>query len=120
LRNRAGSGKSTLLEIISGGTLTLKFVISISRDFTHAAYCEQSPWLPNETIQNVIIGAERFESAWFADVISLCCLTKDIADLEKGINTFVGTDGTGLSGGQKKRIVSRFFPPRKYTEKYRL
>jgi ABC-type transport system involved in cytochrome bd biosynthesis fused ATPase/permease subunit len=89
--------------------MALKSVTSISKGFTHAAYCEQSPWLPNDTIRNVIIGAERFDNARFAAVISLCCLTKDIADLEKGNDTCVGADGAGLSGGQKKRIVSRCF-----------
>ncbi|RYP12004.1 hypothetical protein DL765_007520 [Monosporascus sp. GIB2] len=102
---QAGSGKSSLLDIIAGRAQALKSVTSITKDFTHAAYCEQSPWLPNDTIQNVIIGAERLDRAWFSQVLSLCCLTTDIACLEKGSDTLVGADGAGLSGGQKKRIA---------------
>ncbi|RYO81716.1 hypothetical protein DL766_002731 [Monosporascus sp. MC13-8B] len=101
----AGSGKSSLLEIIAGRAQALKPVTSITKDFTHAAYCEQSPWLPNDTIQNVIIGAERLDRAWFSHVLSLCCLTTDIAHLERGSDTLVGADGANLSGGQKKRIA---------------
>ncbi|RYP74556.1 hypothetical protein DL770_007577 [Monosporascus sp. CRB-9-2] len=101
----AGSGKSSLLDIVAGRAQALKSVASITKDFTHAAYCEQSPWLPNDTIQNVIIGAERLDRAWFSHVLSLCCLTTDIAHLKKGSDTLVGADGASLSGGQRKRIA---------------
>ncbi|KAG8169139.1 hypothetical protein KVR01_001888 [Diaporthe batatas] len=102
---QAGSGKSSLLDIIAGRAQALKSVASIAKSFTSAAYCEQSPWLLDDTIQNVIVGAERLDRNWLERVLSICCLTADIAGLEKGVNTLVGANGASLSGGQKKRVA---------------
>jgi ABC-type transport system involved in cytochrome bd biosynthesis fused ATPase/permease subunit len=92
---------------MAGRAQGLISVKSIAKDFTRAACCEQTPWLPDDTIQNVIVGAERLDRAWLSRVLSMCCLATDIERLEKGVNTLVGANGAGLSGGQKKRVVSR-------------
>jgi len=94
-----GSGKSSwLLAILGEMNITEGSVTSNGT----IGYLEQEPWIVNGTIaENVTIG-RKFDKARYAEVISVCCLSEDIAII--GEATVVGDRGTTLSGGQKARV----------------
>lgn len=102
------SGKSSLLKAILGeihveGEL---YVRSGS-----IAYCGQDPWIPNESVEDCIIGMSdlAFDKAWYDEVVYACALGED-GDLCAGIKEgsdakVVGSRGITLSEGQKQRLV---------------
>jgi ATP-binding cassette, subfamily C (CFTR/MRP), member 1 len=101
---KVGSGKSSLLKSLIGeipltsGTL--------HRQFSSSAYCDQQPWLINDTIQNNILGQAALEARWYDSVVKACALDRDFEELEAGELSLVGSKGISLSGGQKARVVS--------------
>jgi hypothetical protein len=104
---KIGSGKSTLLKGLIGELpLTTG---SIYRNFSSSAYCEQQPWLPNTSIQNIILGPLSRDVLWYDTVIKACALDRDFAALPLGDGTMVGSKGVAISGGQKARVVSLLF-----------
>ncbi|KAI1844325.1 hypothetical protein JX266_009419 [Neoarthrinium moseri] len=98
-----GSGKSSLLkamlgeaQIISGSVVTLG---------VRAAYCDQAAWLRMGSVRENILGPEKFDEAWYRDVVRSCALDKDISQFDNGDQTIVGNAGAALSGGQKQRVA---------------
>lgn len=105
---KIGSGKSILLKGILGELQqTSGFV---QRGFTIAGYCEQQPWLINDTIQNNIIGESSLEASWYKTVINACALDLDFEQFPRGDQSLIGSKGLTLSGGQKQRVVSNAQP----------
>ena len=100
---KVGSGKSTLLKGLIG-ELPLN-TGTISSNISSFAYCEQEPWLVNDTIQNNILGHSALEARWYETVINACALDKDFANFPLGGLSVVGSKGISLSGGQKARVV---------------
>ena len=99
------SGKSTLLKSLAGETRRLKGrVVCFS---PRLAYCDQEPWILNQTIRENILGGEEFEEGLYDRAIKSCQLEEDLGALPEGDRTVVGSGGASLSGGQKHRIVSR-------------
>lgn len=100
-----GCGKSTLLKALLGELSSFKGYIRIA--YSAVSYCGQSPWLPNETIRSIIIGATQVDESWYREVTKACALDVDMRTWPKGDETLVGTKGISMSGGQKHRLVSR-------------
>lgn len=98
-----GSGKSTLLKAIIGQCLVLHG--SISATFDHAAYCCQNPWLMNKSVRDNICTNSEYDPVWFNTVVDACSLTIDIEKMPFKDQTWIGSKGMRLSGGQRKRIV---------------
>ncbi|CAM1501184.1 Fc.00g103460.m01.CDS01 [Cosmosporella sp. VM-42] len=98
-----GCGKSTLLKSLLGELSAFEGVIR--RAYSGVAYCGQNPWLPNETIRDVIVGGKSFDPLWYSTVISACALEHDLQSLPKGDETMAGTRGISMSGGQKQRLA---------------
>lgn len=99
-----GSGKSTLLDAILGETGDANGVVSIST--AEIAFCSQTPWILNATVQeNIIAGTKHFDEKWYKKVIEACDLLLDFQNLPQGDQTLVGDKGLKLSGGQKQRLV---------------
>jgi ATP-binding cassette subfamily C (CFTR/MRP) protein 1 len=69
------------------------------------AYCAQTPWLVNKTIQENILGSSLFDGQWYARVLKAAALLDDLKSYPIGDRTVVGSKGITLSGGQKQRIV---------------
>jgi ATP-binding cassette subfamily C (CFTR/MRP) protein 1 len=100
-----GSGKSALLRAVMADLKLDAGSRSVSKDFHAFAFCSQEPWLPNDSIRNVILGESDYDSTWYTTVVQACALTIDIARLSAGEQTPVGDKGMSLSGGQKQRLA---------------
>lgn len=98
-----GSGKSTLLKALLGEVSVIQGAAS-SKD-SRIAYCDQTPWLPNKSIQEIIIGFAEYDASRYASVLYATALEEDLQSMHLGNNTVVGSNGVTLSGGQKQRVV---------------
>jgi ATP-binding cassette subfamily C (CFTR/MRP) protein 1 len=99
-----GSGKSTSLLALLGETLIHKGFINVATTGS-IAYCAQTPWLVNKTIQENVLGSSLFESQWYIQVLKAVALVEDLKNYSEGDRTLIGSQGITLSGGQKQRIV---------------
>lgn len=100
-----GSGKTTLLQMLLGETRQTQGEVGIST--RHIGYCSQTPWLTHATVRENVVGSpdDGFDGAWYETVIRATALQKDLRWMAHGDETVVGNEGSGLSGGQKKRIA---------------
>ncbi|MEF3303195.1 ABC transporter ATP-binding protein [Paenibacillus sp. GYB003] len=113
---RIGSGKSTLLRTLlgllpkTGGEVhwngervaePARFLIP-----PRAAYTPQVPRLFSDPLrENMTLGSPESPEA-LERAVRLAVMEKDIVDLEKGLDTFVGPRGVMLSGGQIQRAAT--------------
>lgn len=96
-------GKSTLLKALLGETPSFQGFVHVAS--TDIAFCDQTPWLINGTLQHNILGFSTFDGPWYNSVIHACNLEEDLAMFPKGDQTLIGSKGITLSGGQKHRVV---------------
>ena len=99
-----GCGKSTIIRSLLAETKVHDGTLLVPN--RTIAYCSQTPWLTNSTLQRNILGESLYDMTWYDTVIKACALDKDIRDIPLGDQTLVGTQGAVLSGGQKQRVVS--------------
>lgn len=66
---------------------------------------DRSPWLPNDTIRQIIIGAAEFDREWYRYIVKTCCLEEDLIQMPQKDLTLIGSRGITLSGGQKHRCA---------------
>ncbi|KAK1636315.1 ABC transporter [Colletotrichum phormii] len=101
-----GSGKSTLLKSLVGETYRILGSVEYTSS-TDVAYCDQDPWILNQSIKENIIGgvATQDTSDFYDKVIQACQLEEDLNLLLEGDESIVGSSGSALSGGQKHRIA---------------
>ncbi|KAF4778786.1 hypothetical protein HER10_EVM0010424 [Colletotrichum scovillei] len=97
------SGKSTLLKGLLGELPHVTGTVALSSD--RISWCEQSPWLINDTIRKNIICFSDFDQKLYQQVLQACDLEKDLAQLPDGDETLIGSKGIALSGGQKQRLA---------------
>lgn len=102
-----GCGKSTLLKALLGEFSA--FDGAVYANYSGVSYCGQSPWLPNDTVRNLIVGGDDMDESWYRTVVEACALEQDAQNWPDGDNTAVGSKGIAMSGGQKHRIV--YLPP---------
>ncbi|KAM0247924.1 hypothetical protein ACHAP5_003708 [Fusarium lateritium] len=96
-------GKTTLLKALLG---EVRYVTGTVKLHTkRLAWCEQSPWLLNQSIRENIIGHSRFDPVLYREVVKACDLEKDFDQLSQGDSTVIGSKGLALSGGQKQRVA---------------
>ncbi|TDZ14283.1 ABC transporter atnG [Colletotrichum orbiculare MAFF 240422] len=98
-----GSGKSTLLKSLVGETYCISGTVEHST--SDVAYCDQDPWILNQSIKKNIIGGAEFNQDLYRSVIKAFQLEEDLRSLPQGDETVVGSSGGALSGGQKHRIA---------------
>ena len=115
----SGEGKSTLFELILKLVKPLEGQIFIDDiDISNVnnnnlrkyiSFCPQNGSLFNESfLYNLLYGIKNYEKEDYDKLIYLLKklnLYKKIKSLENGINTYVGTLGNKLSGGEKQRIL---------------
>ncbi|KAK0386970.1 hypothetical protein NLU13_5283 [Sarocladium strictum] len=102
-----GTGKTTLAKALLGDLSP--DVGAVHTSFKSAAYCSQTAWLPNTTIEKAIRGpsstVEVSEDKWYQRVLRACDLIVDIQRMSQGDQTVLGSRGASLSGGQKQRVA---------------
>lgn len=99
-----GSGKSTLCKALLGETPFNEGIVTLSNEFRHVGFCDQTAFLSNGSIRDNIVGFSPFDQDRYADVIHATSLDFDFNTLPQGDRTNVGSDGITLSGGQKQRV----------------
>ncbi|MEO0070834.1 MAG: ABC transporter ATP-binding protein [candidate division WOR-3 bacterium] len=110
-----GSGKSTILKlllrliepqtgrVLLNGTDIRQFDLEEYRQLF--GYVPQEPSLFSDTLRNNIIFGREVETEELKRVIDIAQLSRDVAELPKGLDELLGERGTGLSGGQKARVA---------------
>lgn len=100
-----GSGKSTLLRSLMKETHLLAGNLE-SPSIKQIAYCDQVPWLLNQSVKDNIVAFSEYNEDRYNSVIKACQLEKDFNQLPDGDETITGSKAVSLSGGQRARIVS--------------
>lgn len=112
----SGSGKSTLLKIllkyyqcqqgdIKVGKTSLSN-ISHRAWRSHCAAVMQESYIFSDTIaRNIAVGNEKIDMDALNQAVELANIADFIERLPLGLNTKIGTEGTGISMGQKQRIL---------------
>ncbi|KAF7548170.1 hypothetical protein G7Z17_g7235 [Cylindrodendrum hubeiense] len=101
-----GSGKSTLCKALVGETpIWAGQVLVGGGTGARIAYCDQTPFLSNNTIRDNIVGASVWDPERYAEVIEATGLSRDLDEFVDGDSTLVGSNGLILSGGQKQRVA---------------
>jgi ABC-type bacteriocin/lantibiotic exporter with double-glycine peptidase domain len=99
-----GSGKSTLSKALLGEIPYKKGSVSLNARSPHVGFCDQTSFLSNGTIRDNIISFSPFDPKRYSEVVKATVLGYDFATLERGDQTYIGSDGITLSGGQKQRV----------------
>ncbi|KAL7796652.1 P-loop containing nucleoside triphosphate hydrolase protein [Trichoderma ceciliae] len=97
------SGKTTLLKGLLGEVPRSKGKIALAS--SSLSWCEQTPWILNQTIRDNITGYSHFDQDLYDETIKMCELEEDLGQLPQGDFTVVGSKGLALSGGQKQRVA---------------
>jgi ATP-binding cassette subfamily B protein len=111
-----GSGKSTLLRVLLGllppGSGTVRWNGEAVEDPAsffvppRSAYTPQVPRLFSDSLrENLVLGAGA-DDAGLAAALELAVLAEDVAGLDRGLDTPVGSRGVKLSGGQSQRSAA--------------
>ena len=114
----SGCGKSTLLKLLmclypldSGERyiITKNDKINLTSEWSRLfAYVPQGNQLMSGTIRDVIAFSDKTKShsdKLIERALKISCADEFIGNLEKGIDTFLGERGAGLSEGQMQRIA---------------
>ena len=111
----SGSGKTTLMKlllkfyaptegrIMLGGKDLQDWPAKAVRAVTGIVM--QDNFIFSDTIKNNIVLGETYDKARLDEAIDLSCLREFIDRLPLGVETKVGRDGTGISGGEKQRLM---------------
>jgi ATP-binding cassette subfamily B protein len=116
ITGRVGAGKTTLIRTLLGllpkdaGEIRWndEIVNDASKVFIppRCAYVSQVPQLFNATIRdNILLGMAKNQDD-IDRALSQAVLESDIANMEAGIDTLIGTRGMKLSGGQQQRLAA--------------
>lgn len=115
ITGRIGSGKSTLVRTLLGllpkqqGSIRWNDEEVDSTGFLmppNTAYTPQVPRLFSDSLKENITAGKKDSEPALERAIRLSVMDKDIRDLDKGLETFVGPRGVMLSGGQIQRAAT--------------
>jgi len=112
----SGSGKTTLIKLMLGfyppvageirlGEATLDMIES-GMYRSNCGVVMQDGYIFSDTIaRNIALGDENIDTTKLAEAAAMSNVTEFIRSFPLGFNTKVGADGSGLSQGQKQRIL---------------
>lgn len=116
ITGRIGSGKTTLLKTLLGllpkqdGDIHWngRLVEDPANFFgpPRSAYTGQVPLLFSESIKDNILMGLPEDKVDLGQSVWLAVMDKDIADLEHGLDTVIGSKGVKISGGQRQRTAA--------------
>jgi len=112
----SGSGKTTLMklllrfyEIDKGEILVNNFNLKNISQKVWRAYCGvvmQEGYIFNDTIaKNIAVGADYVDTEKLIHAVDIANISDYIDGLPLGYNTKIGNEGSGLSTGQKQRLL---------------
>ncbi|MFC5047403.1 peptidase domain-containing ABC transporter [Aquimarina hainanensis] len=112
----SGSGKTTLMKLLLGfyqveaGEITIQNFntknISQKAWRNHCGVVMQEGYIFNDTIaKNIAVGEDYVDKEKLAHAIDVANIGEYIDTLPLGYNTKIGTEGNGLSTGQKQRLL---------------
>ncbi|MCG2726668.1 MAG: ABC transporter ATP-binding protein/permease [Elusimicrobia bacterium] len=112
---KIGCGKTSLLKLIlrleeySDGTIDINEKdirkIDIKALRGKISFVSQEAYIFSDTIlNNIIMGRKDISKDAIEKAIEVSQLKQDMHKFPKGLNTFVGTRGLSISGGQKQRL----------------
>jgi len=113
---RIGSGKTTLLRALLGLLPKQSGEIRWNGEEVkdpasffippRSAYTSQVPLLFSESIKdNILMGLPEYELDLMG-AVRQAVMDKDVADLEHGLDTMIGSKGVKISGGQRQRTAA--------------
>ncbi|GCE17792.1 ATP-binding cassette domain-containing protein [Dictyobacter kobayashii] len=116
ITGRIASGKTTLLQVLlgllpkdSGSVYWNGEQVEDAANFfvpPHSAYTAQIPRLFSATLQENILLDQPANPERLNRALHTAVMEQDIATLEKGMETMIGTRGVKLSGGQIQRTAA--------------
>ena len=68
------------------------------------AYVEQEPCIFSDSVRNNILFGLPLDEDRLREVVRVCQLEQDLAQLASGLDSQIGERGVNISGGQKARI----------------
>lgn len=98
-----GCGTSTLINVLLGELAPRQG--SVKAPSRAMAYCNQTPWLPNMGIRDIIIGHSNYLTTLYKSVLFACGLEEALKSLPQGDETFAGPNGSSLNDGLKQQVV---------------
>jgi ATP-binding cassette, subfamily B, bacterial len=112
----SGSGKTTLLKLLlkfyepQKGEIKLDSTSlgNISHKFwrSHCGVVMQESFIFSDTIaHNIAVGADRVDMDKLQQAVEIANIRDFVEGLPLGFNTKIGAEGTGISMGQKQRIL---------------
>ena len=112
----SGSGKTTLMKLLlrfykidKGEILVNKFNINNISQKSWRDYCGvvmQEGYIFNDTIaKNIGVGEDYVDTKKLTHAIDVANISDYIEGLPLGLNTKIGSEGSGLSTGQKQRLL---------------
>lgn len=115
LVGESGSGKTTLMKLLlrfyAPGQGNILFGDVASGQLKAESIRKQmgivmqENFIFSDTIrQNIILGGQ-YDEQKMKTALEMACLSDYVKKLPLGIDTKIGTDGTGVSGGEKQRIM---------------
>ena len=116
ITGRIGSGKTTLLRVLlgllpkdAGEVRWNNEIVADPASFfvpPRSAYTPQVPRLFSDTLRDNILMGLPEDKVDLKMALRLAVMESDIEQLEKGLETIVGTRGGTLSGGQAQRVAA--------------
>ena len=112
----SGSGKTTLMKLLlrfyhvdKGEILVNNFNLNNISQKVWRAHCGvvmQEGYIFNDTIaNNIAVGQDHIDKEKLLHAIDVANISDFIAGLPLGLNTKIGAEGSGLSTGQKQRLL---------------
>ncbi len=98
---KVGAGKSSLLATVLGETVLAEGTVHVGGS---VAYVEQEPCIFADSVRGNILFGRELDEERLAEVVRVCELQEDMAQLPRGLDTQIGERGVNVSGGQKARI----------------
>lgn len=96
-----GCGKTSVLAALGGDMRMTAGEVQLGAS---RAFCPQSAWIQNDTVQENVVFGTKFDQVWYDRVIDACALRPDLDMLPAGDQTEIGERGITISGGQKQRM----------------
>ena len=99
----SGAGKTTLVQLMLGELTLSKGAITHAKPL-NIGYLSQQPYIFNATIAENITLFNTTDEAIIETVLAQVDLNNKVAQLKKGMHTYIGEGGEMLSGGERRRI----------------